>query len=406
MLPVEAVVRFMVTVQADGMRVNDLAAWAFGEKDAWAQHVMGSVLWQIQERHLQAVLDGGAELACTGCGVVGSGRGAFLRRGSRARTIRTSSGGVRFRLLQLTCRECRKTWSPFAEHLGLRARQRIAEELTRRLVDWVTELSYAKTCRLAGEWLGDTSSPKTLHAHVQARGSEVTFTEAAPLSVLVEDGTKVPAGPKPRGEDLVVAFQIQGRCEVLGRPVVQKRVVGMGLGYGCWEEALATAGEPDLVVTDGELSVRRLVAGYFPEARHQLCEWRVPYTMAHTLGLEGMAVEERTELAKALSGLLARRDPKALAFADRLDGYPKTQAFLRNAAPYILDPTPAQERTTSVMEREMREVNRRADVGVRWSLRGIANLMRLRLAKRHNQDDYERLWRPLRPGRSALVPQA
>ncbi len=55
------------------------------------------------------------------------------------------------------------------------------------------------------------------------------------------------------------------------------------------------------------------------------------------------------------------------------------------------------------MEREMREVNRRTDVGARWSVSGIMNLVRLRLAKRHHPDDYGRLWSPLRKPASTTV---
>lgn len=406
MLPVEAEVRLSVTVRSEGMEVNDLAAWMFREKNAFSEQLVAEVVWQMQEQHLQAVLSSEREIVCPGCGVVSSGPGATLRRGSRPRKVRTSNGPVRFRLRQVTCPDCRKTWSPFPELLGLEPGQRIVEEFTRRLVDWVTELSYAKTCRMSREWLGDAPSPKTLHEHVQARGEAVEFTEAEPLEVVVGDGTKVPAGPKPRGEDLTVAFQIGGRRKENGRPAVQKRVVGMGIAEGSWQEALATAGEPDLVVTDAETGVRELVAEYYPGARHQLCEWHVPYTLAHTLGLEGMRVEERKAIAGKLSGMLARRDPRALTLADRLDGYPKAQSFLRSIEPYVLYSPPSQERTTSVVERQMREINRRTDVGARWSIRGVANLMRLRLAKRHNPDDYERLWRPLRPCSSTLVPQA
>jgi len=56
---------------------------------------------------------------------------------------------------------------------------------------------------------------------------------------------------------------------------------------------------------------------------------------------------------------------------------------------------PSAERTTSVMEREMREATRRTDVGARWSLSGITTLSKLRLAKRHGQDDHERVPTPL-----------
>jgi hypothetical protein len=40
----------------------------------------------------------------------------------------------------------------------------------------------------------------------------------------------------------------------------------------------------------------------------------------------------------------------------------------------------------------MREINRRSDPGVRWSERGIDNLLRPRAAKRINTDGFERVW--------------
>jgi hypothetical protein len=45
-----------------------------------------------------------------------------------------------------------------------------------------------------------------------------------------------------------------------------------------------------------------------------------------------------------------------------------------------------------VIERQMREVDRRAWIGMRWSEAGLSNLLTLSFAKTHNPDDYERLW--------------
>lgn len=308
-------------------------------------------------------------------------------------------GRIEFGLRQVTCPDCQRTWCPFGERLGLRPRQRVLEELLRRLVDWVTELSYEKTTKIGGEWLGATVSPRTLHAEVQRRGEALEFTEASPLGTVVADGTKVPAGERLRGEDLSVAFQLQGRRTENGRPAVDKRVIGIGVGTGHWQETLATAGEPELVVTDGETGLRELVGWYFERTRHQLCEWHVAYSMAHMLGLDGMAVSERKKLSGKLNGIMGRGGAWARQqyrrIVESLDAYPRAQGLLERAEPFILYTPPSAERTTSVMEREMRELNRRTDVGARWSVSGITNLTKLRLAKRHNPDDYERIWSPL-----------
>jgi hypothetical protein len=99
-------------------------------------------------------------------------------------------------------------------------------------VEWVTELSYAKTCRIAGEWLGETVSPRTLHRFVQERGAAVCFTPAPVCAVALADGTRVPAGKSERGCEIRFCLQILGRDEHHGRPRVLKRIAGWSVERG------------------------------------------------------------------------------------------------------------------------------------------------------------------------------
>jgi hypothetical protein len=69
----------------------------------------------------------------------------------------------------------------------------------------------------------------------------------------------------------------------------------------------------------------------------------------------------------------------------------------------LYDDPPSEERTTSIVEREMREINRRVDVGARWSILGVTHMLKLRLAQRCNPDDYEKLWRSIRQPSSWAV---
>lgn len=410
MLSVETKLHLQLSIAGSAIEINDLAHWASEMKHGLACQVIATVLWTVQEQHLGRVLAGAAELTCSDCGVVHSGRGSVLRRGTRRRKLRTSSGEIVFDLRQVTCSACRKTWSPYLTLLGVAPRQRILEELESRLVDWVTELSYGKTVRLGRAWLGATLSKRRLHTAVQRYGARIRFTEGEPTTVLVADGTKVAAGHKPRGEDLSVAFQVRGRRRKGRRPRAIKRVVGFGSGPTHWQQTLARVSEPDLVVTDRERGVHRLVAERFPAARHQQCEWHMGHTLNYLLALEHMPVNRRKQLRAKLSGIFqlepAQTEVAYRRFTRRLGGYRRATTFLNNSAPYVLYPTRSQERTTALAEREMRELNRRTDVGVRWSLPGVSNLMRLRLAQRHNRDDYERVWTPTQRVRWTVVPQS
>jgi hypothetical protein len=80
--------------------------------------------------------------------------------------------------------------------------------------------------------------------------------------------------------------------------------------------------------------------------------------------------------------------------------------MLRAAAAKVLYPRPSRERTTGAIEREMREINRRTDVGVQWSVSGVDHMLRLRHAQRINPDDFERVWSPVRMPSFEVVPRA
>jgi hypothetical protein len=350
-----------------------------------------------QDEFVKAVLDGRAELACEGCGVVHSGAPTILRRGQRARRLNTSMGVLCFGLKQLTCRDCRRTWSPFAKLLGLTPRQRVAQELVRKLVECVTDLPYGKTCRLGEAWLGASLSPKTLHRYVQKLGSRLHFTPAPATAVVLADGTKVPAGLSERGMEVRFSFQILGRHEENGRTVVEKRIAGWGVGPGGWKDALPPGIATEVIVTDREKGLPKLLAEYFPNLRHQHCEWHLAHTMNHLLYLDGVKLAERKRLREALSKIvwcptIVNRRERYQALCSELACSPKAYTMLVDARENVLFDVPSRERTTSVIEREMREINRRSDVGVRWSERGIDNLLRLRAAKRINRDDFERVW--------------
>jgi Transposase, Mutator family len=386
-------------VEPSSLSINALASSLPQEGRILALKHARQVLEAFQDDFVANVRAGLAELVCerAGCGVVHRGGGTILKRGKRARQLKTSSGVLEFSLKQVTCRDCRCTWSPFGQMLGLRPRQRIAEELERKLVECVTELPYGKTCRLAEAWLGASVSPRTLHRCVQNRGSRVCFTPAEPTQVVMADGTKVPAGRSERGMEVRFSFQILGRSKVHERIVVEKRIAGWATGRGGWKKALPSGIATEEIVTDREKGLPELLAKRFPTLRHQHCEWHLCHTLNHLLYLDGMKLAERrqwkVELGKIVWGkTITNRRERYAALCGQLAGYPKAHTMLVDAMQNVLFEVPSPERTTSVIEREMREINRRSDVGVRWSERGIDNLLRLRAAKRINKDDFERVW--------------
>lgn len=410
MLVLETSIQRVTKIESASFTINDLLSILPGVGRNLGEEYARQILARVQDHAVDEILAGHAELVCERCGVVHRGPATLLRRGSRTRKLRTSSGVLDFALKQLTCRDCGRTWSPFVRLLGLLPRQRVSEELERKLVECVTELSYQKTCDLAEVWLGASVSSKTLHGFVQKRGEQVRFTPAEPPKAAQADGTKVPAGRSERGTEVRFSFQILGRHKEHGRNVAEKRIAGWGIGPGSWSKALPPGIATEVIVTDREKGLPELLARSHPEVRHQHCEWHLGHTLDHLLYLDGVKVEARrehvAELGRIVWGDTADRRTAYVAFCATLAHCRQAHTMLSDALPNVLFEVPSAERTTSVIEREMREINRRTDVGVRWSVPGVANILRLRQARRINKDDFERVWSPVRTTAIHVAPLA
>lgn len=399
MLSVNTGVHLSYNVAAEAVEINGLVVLLRGLRTQSHSEAFAHVLACMQEAHLARVLSGADEIICTRCGQVHSGSDSLVRRGWRARQVRSLDGVLCFRLRQVTCRGCRRTWSPYQELLGLSARQRILEEVTEKLFAAVTQMSYAQSCRLGEEWLGVRVGPRTLHGWVQQKGAALRFTPDPHSSLLIADGTKCPVGSKPQGAEVRLSFQLLSRSEHCGRRAAQLRVVGLGVGEGSWPEALPASLDADLVVTDAEPALGAYVRDHFGGARHQLCEWHQVYTLDWSLIEDGVKKPRRRALQELLHRILFGADPIArkrmryARLASRIGKWsPTAQRQLQRAASYLLYESPSAERTTSLAERQMREINRRVENGARWSDTGVLNLLRLRLARKHNPDDYARIW--------------
>jgi hypothetical protein len=400
MLVVNPSVHLDWKVETQALSINRLVEQLRASFRQAQKETLPLLLEQAQEAHLERVLAGEADLVCRGCGLDHRGGGDLLRRGWRGRRIVTEEGPVSFSLRQVTCRGCKRTWSPYVELLGLRPGQRVLQEVEEKLVGLVTQLSYARTSELAEKWLGLSIRPRTLHRWVQGRAEQLQLRADAQSEVLLGDGTKIPSGRRSRlGEDVRIGFQLLGREEEGGRIRAQLRVVGVGIGLGSWVEALPAELKPALVVTDAEPALCALVRARYAEARHQLCEWHVGYTLDWSLIEDRVPAKKRKWLRRLLSRILFRKTTQARKrrryerFTRWIGKISRTaQKQLQQASAFILYEEASVERTTSLVERQMREVNRRMELGVRWSDRGALNLLRLRLAQQHNPDDYARLW--------------
>lgn len=389
-------VHLEVKLELGELEINGLFSALIAQREAILQQVIDQVLVWVQSAYLERVRRAEVELVCTSCGLIHCGEEGWVRRGWRRRSQHSCGGKMELPLAQVSCRACGKTRAPLAEALGLEALSRYTLELKRKLVERVYETSYARSARMGWECLGVPISTSTLHGYVQAMGAQVQLTAAPECEVLLADGTKVPAGGRADQEELRMAFQYLGSRAEGGRKRAALRLVGFAVGRTTWPEVLRPELSPSLVVTDAEPALVAQVRDSYPQARHQWCEWHVVYTLDWSLIEDKVAVQERRRLQKRLSRIFfSRRSPqtKRQLYARLLAELPaRAQRQLKRAQPYVLFEEPSAVCTTSVVERQMREVNRRVDVGARWSVPGVRNLMLLSMTRQHNPDDYQHLW--------------
>lgn len=405
--PVNRVVHLELKIELAEASINALLEWYWEHRAEVLEQLMVELLGDAQRQWLAQVRQGSAEMVCTACGLV-QGRQGWTIRGQRLRRLKTLVGEVSLPLVQVTCGGCGRTRAPGAEALGLGVGARIAAQLEQRALERVYETSYRRSAKALLACAGVRISASTLHRLVQRRGAQLELRADPSAEVILADGTKVRAGERTELEELRMAVQLLGREEVEGRPRARLRLLGLEVGLEGWPKVMQPARGTTVVVTDAEPALRAQVRNRYPGVRHQQCEWHVGHSLTWSLRADGVKPAERTrrraELGRILWGgaPIEERRRRYDAFTEALSQSPTSQKQLRQARSYLLFDPASNERTTSLLERQMREVDRRAWNGARWSTRGLSHLLRLSFARTHNPDDYQRLWnKPPRRGASA-----
>jgi transposase-like protein len=348
-----------------------------------------------------------APWACTGCG----SKQGFRRRGFRPkpRKVMTMCGRVEFRSQQLECGSCDRRFAPASQLLGLDPHQRRTEALSAMAASLAVEVAYAKASRLLGELAGPSVSARTIRRDLIAMAPERVGPEVTEVPVLLFDGTGERAGPDQHGVALHLAIGLVARRRHGKRVAVEARLLAATLGEG-WPVLFDLVGDvdPGLIVVDGEQELSILAAERFAGVPVQRCLWHLSRGLYKTVRYkDGCPRELADELVTELHDLLlaayrshdreaAERGYQALIdHAERIGGR-IAASFLHGAISevftFLTHPGAGRlvfghkgrpELGTGVLERVMREMNRRTDVGVRWSIPGIRAILMVKLQRKY-----------------------
>jgi hypothetical protein len=391
MLPGEGVLPPETLSNELKVTVNDVFRFTCELSDSVHRRFFDNWLKRFQRSLLERLLGppwrpSESELICPCCG---SSR--FIRKGFRRRVAITSKGKFSFSLAQVKCKDCGRTHRPFTGILGLTSRRRTLSELDDKALLLALKLPYRPSSELLRELSGGSLSHEGIRKIISRTASMEEIKPPAKVIHCQIDSTKVKAGSKTRGEDVQLAISVERGPEVHGRPTLIKKLIHLSVGDSAPLKATLKKVNPEYLVHDGELDVGGCAG------KIQRCLWHMGHQLKHYLWQDGMPHEERSSIRKKLCNILydkgyALRGAKIaygkLVSQLRNSGFGTSAGHLDNARDQVFtykkNPDLAFA-TTSPAEREMREINRRADVGARWSTKGIENILKLLMLKRFNQ---------------------
>lgn len=334
-------------------------------------------------------------------------RSSFVRRGRRSRKLKTSEGIINFSLYQVTCKSCSKTFSPFPQLLGLKARTRISTEFEEKIVKLALDNSYDKTSKYIEEFT-ETTISHTASRNIALRVSDSISInhEINEFDSILIDGTKVKSGFKERGSEIHLALAPVKRVDKYGRPYNEKVILAFGIGQSDkkFKKQLSKY-SCDNVIVDGDSSYSNLIKELFSDATHRRCIWHIPKQLSHLLYMNKVPFKDREAFLYALIGILKQKDfYKAInEYFDFIQMFERLQfhdvvSFLKNAMAGIFHNKEdwnnrKKHSSNSLIEREMREINRRTDIGCRWSDEGVYKIIKLLEIKRHATHNFDQYFK-------------
>jgi hypothetical protein len=354
-----------------------------------------------------------APFACPRCQVGAD----FARYGvrNRPRKLHTAVGVVELTLANVRCRACEKVFAPLLLMLGLHNKRR-TDRLTVDLAELGTQMSFARAARIDDQLAGTGASAGQAHnaladvAAILAPEGELGAAHSSP-DVVLFDGTGVRAGKRKNGCAANLAIGLTGRSGPAGRRRARSHLLALTVDedWSMMGEQLAGVAAPALVVVDGETVITTLAQRLWPDVPVQRCWWHLPHGLRKAFYADDAAnrhVNPRwaRDRSRELGELLREQirhehnQVEALAAWDAFTA--RIPATLLSAHAYLdgarrhtftcLDPTLRKrlahlggpELGTGVLERLMRELNARTDIGgSRWSTAGLRDLLTVQTAR-------------------------
>jgi hypothetical protein len=260
----------------------------------------------------------------------------FERRGKRERCFYTRYGRVESALLQVICKVCGCTFSPFVGFFSEKGK-RYSRDLVQSLVLSALAVSYHETSRRAGREAGVKAAAITVWRQLKEAYERYERREKKPSNshgILFADSTGVKTGKTKRGSSLNLALKVTGRGFRGKRAVLKKELITLSVGK--WREDELMSVNADLSITDGDAELKGVLRYTQPHLPSQRCLFHAPRDLYWTLYRDG-AEGERAYWGSRLVGEIWKPSANGIVGIDRLiaeldsKGLSFTATYLRNA---------------------------------------------------------------------------
>lgn len=368
-----------VTFASDDAIVNQLFNMLCVESDASFTKRFVHTVKQFQN-YLYVKLQG--QLLCPDCA-----GGILIRKGWRKRHLKTSRGSFRLVVLQANCKTCGRTFRPLNDLIGLPFSRRFLDEFIEKGIRTAVDLPFAKASRMIKTLTGCRISAETIRQKIHAKAADLELDNDVSGKTVLVDSTKVKSGKKKRGCPVHLAITVRKGDRLAGRPSIQKKLLHLHVGNSRkLRKRLKTIGAKNLV-HDGFEDLAGCATNV------QRCLWHLVHQLRYYLRQDGVPFGLRSFYQNSLRRILwdSKNGPEKLnSYVKdlKINGLKQSAKHLSNAQHETF--TWANHlgfvfTTTSPLEREMRELNRRADIGVRWSNKGIESVLKVLFYYRLNE---------------------
>jgi hypothetical protein len=346
-----------------------------------------------------------ASITCPQCHCQGGHH--WKTRHGEPTIFETLLGKLSISQLQLQCPNGHKFFIT-RQILGIEKRKHMSSKTEKKLGLLGALTSFRVSAKITSLF-GITLDKMRMWRAVQKVAKSISFELDPTQKPEVEaDGTGIPTvGVQKRGRELKVAVQRKKGGGI--------RIAGLGIGPydGGWEAIFSPmipvirTFKKFLLVTDGDTNIFKALGDKVTVVL-QRCLFHIPHQLKHTLWMDGVKrntpawSSAMSRIHSICSARYLDTDEETVkkAVEDRLkqldyliarcetDGFKHSAAYLKNAKPDlftgVLNRFSGQ--TTSLVERVMRTVNMRINVG-KWSMPGALNVNKIRLAYYYNGFD-------------------